>query len=114
MTDLTMIEYQQDMARLGHQAREAGFGEDEIVALLSTVQEIAFKAAKTAAHVTAMEMFPQLISHVHAIHQETVRRCDKAVRQAHRGVVTGLLSNHMACLTAIAQVGEQPAQRPAS
>lgn len=102
------------MARLGHQARVAGFGEDEIVALVSDVEKIAFKAASTAAHAAAMEMFPLLLGHVHAIHQETVRRCDRAVREAHRGIVTGLLNNHMPCLTAIAQVGQQSAQRPAN
>lgn len=102
------------MARLGHQARVAGFGEDEIVALVSDVEKIAFRAASTAAHAAAMEMFPVLLGHVHAIHKETVDRCGKAVREIHRGVVTGLLTNHLSCLSAIAQVGNQPAQRPAS
>ena len=96
------------MAMLGARAREAGFNEADVVALIALVQDAAKSAAETAAQQAALAVTPALLEFVSSVHRGTAQRIAQAIGRLPRGLIGG---DHTSCVQAAYGVAAEPASR---
>jgi hypothetical protein len=96
-----------NVARLGSQMRGVGLNDDDVAALIGTVQEVARQAAEEAACRTTLAIMPKLLEFVTDIHRSAALRIAGRLQAQPVAVWT----RHENCVNVAMGVASEPARR---